>query len=353
MKIIKKIANISVPLLLLALLAFRLASNKAATDEQLQKMTQYNEIVPVKTITASRQKTSLSITENGLFRAARQVAVISETQGNVIQSYADIGDFVKAGQVLVTVEKGLLTGQYELAKINLENARADLKRYKNLVAGDAVTQQQYEGVKLRFQNALTSFQQLEKQLSNTQITAPVSGFISARNIEKGSFIVPGASLFTISQQSELQFVVQMSEYDILKINKGDSACIKSSVSENLKFGGVVNEIAVNNSLSGRYNVFITLTSPPASIKPGMSGTAVFELQSEKNEIIIPRKCLVGSITDPYIFVVQGDSVTKKSVSAASLDEYKVLIHSGINEGDKIVIAGQINLEQGSKVEVKN
>jgi membrane fusion protein, multidrug efflux system len=352
-KTIRKIAGILALIILVAIVVFRLISTKAKTDAQLQKMTQYNEIVPVKIITATKQKASHSISESGLFQSAQQIEVVSETQGNVLNIHANIGDFVKAGQTLITVEKGLLTNQYELTKLNLENAKNDLKRFEKLVAGDAVTQRQYETMKLNYQNALTNYQQLQEQLSNTIITAPVSGFVTHRNVEKGSFIAPGTPLVGISQQSEIQFVVQISENDILKVHKGDSAKICPSVFENRKMTGIVSEIAVNNSMSGRYDVSISLVNPLAAIKPGMSGTAVYSFFSENEEIIIPRKCLLGSILDAQVFVLSGDSVTKKTVTATNLSENEVLIHSGINVDDKIVLAGQINLEQGSKVKVIN
>lgn len=351
MKIIKKIASILIPVILIAFVAFRLISSKAETDAQLQKMTEYNEVVPVKVVTATKQNAEHSIIESGLFRSAQEIDVVSETQGNVLQVFVQTGDYVQAGQTLITVEKGLLTNQYELAKLNLENAKADLKRFESLLEGNAVTQRQYENMKLNYQNALTNLQQLEEQLSNALITAPVSGFISRRNVEKGSFIAPGTPLAGISQQSELQFVVQLSENDILNIQKGDSAEIQPSVFENKQLTGVVSEIAVNNSMSGRYDVFVTLFNPLAAIKPGMTGKAVFRFSALEEEIIIPRKCIVGSILNAQVFVLTGDSVVKKPVSAANLDENRVVVHSGIHSGDKIVLSGQINLETGSKVTV--
>jgi len=172
-------------------------------------------------------------------------------------------------------------------------------------------------------------------------------------VEKGSFIAQGTPLVGISQKSELQFVVQISENDILKVQKGESAEIRPSVFEERKMTGIVNEIAVNNSMSGRYDVFIALINPTDAIKPGMSGKAVFKLSAEDEEIIIPRKCVVGSILNAQVFVLSGESVIKKPVTATNLNQNEVLIHSGINAGDKIVLAGQINLEQCSKVMVIN
>ncbi|MCF8298824.1 MAG: efflux RND transporter periplasmic adaptor subunit [Saprospiraceae bacterium] len=349
----KKIAGILIPIIIIILVVYRLISTKAETDAQLQKMMEYNEVVPVKIISASKHKVVHSISESGIFESSQQIDVVSETQGIVLEISANIGDFVMAGQKLISVEKGLLTSQYKSAKINFENCKIDLKRFENLLDGDATTKRQYESIILNYQNSLTKLQQMEEQLNNTVITAPVSGFITRRDVGTGSYISPGMPLIGISQYSELQFVVQLSEDDILKVKKGDSAEIMSSVFENNQLIGIVNEIAVNTSMSGRYNVSLRLPNPPSDIKPGMSGKAIFRFSDAIDGITIPRKCLVGSILNAKVFVITGNSAIKKSISATNLNENEVLIHSGLKSGENVVLAGQINLEEGTKVKIIN
>jgi len=83
----------------------------------------------------------------------------------------------------------------------------------------------------------------------------------------------------------------------------------------------------------------------------MFGTGIFRLESEKKQLVIPRRAITGSIQDPEVFVVSADSVILKSIEAVSMNDKYVTIKRGLLEGDVIVVSGQINLVNGSKVSI--
>lgn len=350
-KIFRKFTGIVISLAVIILVLVYLFNIKSEKETALQKLTEYSQIVPVKTIVASSISSKQTLSESGCFQSSKSVDVVSRVQGNVLNVNVLVGQYVKAGEVLVEVEKGTLQSQFELAKLALENATIDLKRFEVLVNEDAVTKLQYEAVKLGYQNAKTNFELVVEQLNNTAIIAPVSGYITKRNIEKGSFIAPGIPLLSISHISELIFMVQVSESDVLLLKKNDKVLIQPSINQDDTIIGFIKEIAVNNSLSGRYDIMIALENPSSAIKPGMSGVATFSIQTQENQIIIPRKCIVGSVLNPKVFVLSGDSVLSKEITAYLLNENSVVVRQGINEGDEIIVTGQINLEEGTKIKV--
>ena len=85
----------------------------------------------------------------------------------------------------------------------------------------------------------------------------------------------------------------------------------------------------------------------------MYGSVLFANDSKVPVLVIPRRAIANSIIDPEIFLVKGDSVIKQKILAASLDEKYVIVKNGLNKGDVIVISGQINLVNGSKVRTNN
>jgi RND family efflux transporter MFP subunit len=350
-KLFRKFTGITILLIVFALIVVYLFNVKREKETALQKLTEYNQVVPVQTIVAASKNPVQTFSESGRFRSSKSVDVISKIHGNVLNVNVLIGQYVQAGEVLIEVEKGTLQSHYELAKLTLENATNDLKRFEELVKEDAVTKLQYEAVRLGYQNAITNFELVKEQLDNTVIIAPVSGYITQRNIEKGSYILPGIPLVSISQISELLFMVQVSENDVLLLKKNDRVQIRPSANQNDTIVGLIREIAVNNSLSGRYDILIALENPSSIIRPGMNGVATFSIHDLSKQIIIPRKCIVGSVLDPRVFVLSGDSVLLKDISASLLDENSVIVNRGISEGDKIIVTGQINLEEGTKVKV--
>lgn len=352
METIKKIAGIVITVILLGGTVYQLFSNKKEMEADLKKLSEFSAVVPVKTVTAGKQKIDRELAEYGTFRPQHEVNVVSETQGEVLQVFAGIGDYVQEGRQLAEVEKEVLQDKMEVARLNLENAGKDLERFKKLSAGGAVTKRQLESVQLNFQNAQNTVLELQEQLNHTEITAPVSGFITSRQIEKGSFVAPGTPVFGISEKSDLLFVVQLSEGEVVKVKKGDEVEIETSVIP-VKMVGKVHEIAVKNSFSGRYEVHVKVRNPDARIKPGMSGMAFFRIANEDESIVIPRKCVTGSILDAQVFRMTGNTVKIQSIKASRLNEEQIIVHSGISVGEQIVTEGKINLKDGTKVRVIN
>ncbi len=352
MKTIKKIAGIVITVLLLGGTVYQLFSNKNEMDEELKKLANFSAVVPVKTVTATMQKVEQELTEYGTFRPQHEVNVVSETQGEVLRILVCIGDYVKEGHILAVVEKELLEDNMEVARLNLENASKDLERFKKLAAGGAITKRQLESMQLNFQNAQNTVSELQKQLNHNEITAPVSGFVTSRRIEKGSFVTPGTPVFGISSQSELLFAVQLSETDVVKVKKGDIVEIQTSVLPGT-MTGKIHEIALKNGHSGRYEVQVKVSNRDAKIKPGMGGTATFRITDEKEAIVIPRKCIAGSILEAQVFRLQHYTVKIQPIEASRLNEELVIVHSGISVGEQIVSEGQINLKDGTKVRVIN
>lgn len=353
MKTLRKTARMLAIVALFTLVVFRLISNKVSLKSDLQELVDHQEVVPVKVVLATEQPIEHNLTENGFFRQNHEVDIISETQGNVLKVHVKTGDFVSAGETLISVEKGLLEDQLALAELNLENAKTDLRRFENLVAGDAVTSREYESVKLNYRNALTRMAELKEQLKKTKVTAPFDGFITSRNVGEGSFISPGTPLMGISQLTELLFAVQMTEADVVKISERDKVEIQPSVYSVKPVMGFVREIAVNSLLSGRYEVLIRLSNPHNEIKPGMSGRATFRLSSDREEIVLPRECIIGSILDAKLYLMSGDTVVERKVEASPLNGDRVIVHSGLSTGARVVSSGHINLEQGAKVRMIN
>jgi membrane fusion protein (multidrug efflux system) len=85
------------------------------------------------------------------------------------------------------------------------------------------------------------------------------------------------------------------------------------------------------------------------LKPGMYVTAYFDMQSEKQGILIPRSAISGSVKSANVYLVKNGIVTKRDVVVGAMIEKKVEILKGLQAGDSIVVAGLINVAEGTKV----
>lgn len=346
----RNILTIIIVALIFITAALRLFSNKQSFKDQLRMVTELNTTIPVSTDTANYKQISTRFSENGSFQAIREISIVSETQGKIISIYTKTGDIVVKNQVLASVNNELYKSQLDLAKYNLDQAEKDVNRYELLSKGDAATLQQFELSRQAFENAQSAYTAAKIQYDNTFIKAPFNGTITGQYIETGSFLSPGAPVFDIVEINKLKLIVKLTGEELEKVHKGQSTIVLVDVFSGKTFNGTVSTVVVKADISRRYNVEIEVTnSPDYNIKPGMSGTAVFTYNTGIKTLVIPRKALIGSVKNPEVFIVKGDSVLKKNIIVYPMDDKQIAVKQGLNDGDIVVTSGQINLVNGSKI----
>lgn len=353
MKILKKYSIVLIILVVIAIVVFRLFGNKARLDNELKQMSEYSSVIPIEIITPAVEESAVSIEENGVLRSGAEINILSETAGKVVYVYGKTGDRVSVGQTLVRVEKEVVESQYGLAKLNLENAMRDYTRFSNLAGGDAITQQQLEGARLNLQNAQANYTAANKQLQNTEIKSTVNGIIAKRMIEVGDNLLPTAQVFSILERNRMVFLVKLAENDLQKIKRGQKAEVTIDVITGKVFRGEVQTVGVVADMSGRYETEIRIFNQDINLKSGLSGKVKFADVTKYKGVIIPRKCITGSINNASIYLLQGDSVVSRKVLATSISDTKVLVTEGLETNEKVVLSGQINLQNGTKVRVIN
>jgi RND family efflux transporter MFP subunit len=349
----KKYAVILGLIAIVFLMVVTLLGNKRKLDQELKTMQQYTSIVPVQVVSPRIVQAKKTVEESGVLRASAEISVLSETTGKVLSVNADVGEHVSAGQILASVEKDVIESQYTLVKTTLENAKKDLERYSKLATGEAVTQQQLEASTAAYQNANANFTVLKKQLENTEIRSPVFGTIARRSIEKGTSLTPSMALFSILEQDQMVFTAKMTETDLTGIKRGQHVVTRFDALPQTDFTGTVISIGVSPDLSGRYDVEMNIDNHRQQLRAGMSGTALFEIALRDSALVVPRKCIIGSIKEATVFIQKGDSVMLQGVTVEPLNESEVMVSSGLTVQEKIVTSGQINLRQGSKIKVIN
>lgn len=353
MKSIKKYLTPAIILAVIALIIAMLFSNKKELDNELKALQEYATVIPVQVVLPKTQRAVQTIEENGILRSGAKVAVLSQTSGKALVVNGQVGERVKAGQSLVVVEKDVLQSQLELAKVAMENARKDLERTSALAEGDAVTPQQLEAAQLAYQNALNNFNSLKDQLDKSVIKAPVSGVVAERLVERGNIINSSQQVYTILELDRMIFTIRVSEDNLFILKNGQSATVTIDALQGKSFAGAIHSVAIASDLSGRYEVDIRIDNSDRLLRAGLAGQARIELSLADSGLVIPRKCIEGSINKAQVYILQGDSVVSKKVEAISVNASEVLVTEGLSAHDSVILSGQINLEHGSKVKAIN
>jgi RND family efflux transporter MFP subunit len=348
----KKLKYYVISFVLFAALILVLLNNRSQLEAKAKndKISAY----PVTVSTVEKKAVSNNIELVGTIVGENDVQVISEAQGKVTGIFASVGDYKSAGSVIAQLDDELKESAYQTAQVNFEKSKKDFERYDALYKNKSVSDVQYEQAKLAYYNAQSMYVAAKKDYENTKITAPISGIITARNIDMGTYVNKNMPVANIVDISRLKVKIGVAEKDVFSLKKGDKVTVTTDVYPGVQFAGTISTISDKGDQAHNYPVEISLVnSKDHPLKSGMFGKVTFISKTTEPRLVVSRDALLGSIKNPQVFVVENGIVHKKSVTVGNTYDNNLEVIKGLKDGDKVVVNGQNNLEENTAVYVIN
>lgn len=336
----------------LAGIMYVLNKNKETSEAQTAVVAQKNTSVAVRVETADYNDVSGEYIANGVFAPKQEVKISAETPGLVSRVLVKEGSKVSAGQTLAVIKADKQNVNVSNAQAVYNNAKAEVARFESAYETGGVTKQQLDQMKLQLVNAKNNLQSAQLTAGDVNIKASFSGIVNKKNIEPGSYANPGTELFEIVNVSTLKLKVNVDEKNIGSLKMGQSIKVLSPVVADKEFMGKVSFIAPKADGSLNFPVELEIQNNSASdLKAGMYGNAYFGDSQMANVLTIPRTAFVGSVSSSQVYVYKdGKAVLTKVVAGRTFGEWIEII-SGIEKGTQVITSGQINLTNGTAVEI--
>lgn len=339
----------------IAVIAVVLMKNKEANAAKIAIVAEKNASVSVKVATVKTEEMSLDFSSNGIFEPTQELIVCAEKSGKVISVLVKEGDRVSVGQTLAIVRSDVINVEAQTADAAYQNALTDYNRFENAYKTGGVTKQQLDQARLGMVNAKARLTQARINVGDTRIKAPISGIVNKRMIEPGSILagMPPTQMFEIVNVSRLKLKVTANESQIAGIKLGNVINVTSNVYPGKAFSGRITFVAPKADATLNFPVEIEITNNASNdLKAGMYGTAQFASNQQKqNLMVVPRNAFVGSVSSNQIFVNENGVAVLKNVTAGRILGDKVEIVKGLNDGDQVVVTGQLNIVDGTKLEI--
>ena len=309
---------------------------------------------PVTVNTVEQKEVTNNIELVGTIVGDNDVQVISEAQGKVTGVYANVGDYKSAGSVIAQLDDELKKSAYETAEVNFEKSKKDFERYQALYKNKSVSDVQYEQAKLTYYNAQSQFVAAKKDYENTKITAPISGIITSRNVDMGTYVNKNMPVANIVDISKLKVKIGVAETDVFSLRKGDKVTVTTDIYPGVRFKGTIATISDKGDEAHNYPVEVSLSnSREHPLKSGMFGKVTFVSKASEPKLVFSRDALLGSIKAPQVFVVENGIAHLRNVTVGSAYDSSLEVIKGLKAGDKVVVNGQNNLEENTAVYVIN
>ena len=347
----KKIITIIIIVALFAFTGYRLYSNKEKNAQEVAIVAQKEAQVAVRTAKVADEKVTSLFTANGTFEAEQDLNVSSEVGGQVIKIFVKEGDYVKAGQVLAQTKADRTNVQLDNAKAVLENAKADLQRFESAFKTGGVTAQQLEQVRLQLKNAQANYNSASIVSGNTAVRSTINGIVTSKEVEEGTLVNPGQPLFNVVNIDNLKLKITVDEQQVSKLKVGNVVKIKPSASTDF-IEGKISFIAPKSNGAMKFPVEILVANKDKNLKAGMYASAQFTSATDNaTALVVPHKAFVGSVSQNKIFKVVDGKAQMVIVKSGRNFGDKVEIISGLSAGEEVITSGQINIDNGTPVNV--
>lgn len=411
----KKILPYAITLLVVAIIVL-VVGKKQGWFGQDYTISVATETVESKTITEL-------ITANGKIQPETEVKISPDVSGEIIELYVEEGDEVVTGDLLCVIKPDMYISALNRAEATLNSSKARLaqaeaqqierelsfKRSKQLYESGAIPVSEYEAAEAAYKvaqaevraarfsvkSAEATVAEADEQLVKTRIYAPISGTVSALNVEKGERVVGtsmmvGTEMMVVADLERMEVQVEVNENDIVKVSMKDTALVEVDAYLGRKFKGVVTEIANSAITTGAtadqvtnfdVKVFLLKESYKDLIdttagnyypfRPGMSATVDIQTETRENVISVPISSVTTRVKkegggteevkdeseesglsaegdgqailereekQEVVFTLDGDLVRKVEVTTGIQDNNSIEILEGLKEGDEVVVA---------------
>lgn len=307
-------------------------------------------VVPVEIAVATQQKLAVTRSYSGSLEGEEQANIVAKLAERVVSLPVRVGTFVRAGQVIVGLDKSGTTSQYFQAEANYKNAEKTFERMKSLYAEGAISAQTLDGTQTAYEVAKANF---EAARSAVELSTPIDGIVTALNINVGELANPGVVLSTVARIERMKVSFNMNETDVANIALGEKVWVSSELNSGARTTGSV--IQISRSADVRSRSFDVKALFPNRtdhwFKPGMFATVAVQVSPPGEPVVVPNAAIQSDGVTSRVFVIRSGFAHPQTITAGVSSADATVILQGVQAGDTVATVGVNALADGTPVSV--
>ena len=345
----KKIIGIIILLAVIAVVIFKLKSNKDKTQEKVYHFDKEKPIA-VSVDTLKLQRISEANTYTGTFEPNKETKISSEVQGKINSVLVDVGSYVSKGQPVVQLDNSLLKIQLQSTQVQIEGLQDDVNRYTILANADAIEGIKLEKAQLGLRAAKMQKAGIQEQINKTIVRAPFGGVVTFKFSEVGAFAAPGVPLLQITDIGTLRFTVNVPENDLKQFHQNQTYRISADAYPETPLSGKVIMSGSKANMGNSFTVQLQVKNTNSLlIKSGMFGKVSLDDAMDLQGIIIPSSAIIETTGKAQVYLAKNGKAVLQPISVSKTIGEKAVVEKGLQAGDVIITNGFINLFDGAKI----
>lgn len=278
-------------------------------------------VAPYRFVTIERGDLESTVAATGTLGAVKTVQVGTQVSGQIQEIFVDFNDRVRKGQLIARIDPTLLQQNVRDAEARLERARAevgqrqsDYDRNLKLYESQAITESEFSTVKYNLavaeadmKSTEISLERAKQNLAYTNIYSPISGVVVERNVDVGQTVAASLAapqLFLIAEDlARMEILASVDESDIGRITEGQTARFTVQAYTDDVFTGTVRQVRLQSTMQENvvnYTVVINVTNDDGRLRPGMTATVDFLVETARDVLMVSNAALRFRPTDRMI-----------------------------------------------------
>ncbi len=308
----------------------------------------------VKITVVAPEVIELPVRTSGRLSTPEEIKLSFKTGGVINHIFVREGAHVQKGQLLARLDLSEINARLSQARLAADKAGRDYRRAYNLYNDSVATLEQLQNAQTALRVAENDLEVAQFNKNYSTIEAPSKGTVLKRLAQENEIIGPGHPVFLFGTRVKNWIVkANVTDKDVVKINPGDSASLSFDPFPGKNFAGTVDQITqFADQYTGTYEVQIRLDEPDDKLVSGFITRVNLFPAMHKKALTVPVDALSEATGKTgYIFLLKNGKPERRAVSVDRLSDEKLIINSGIAEGDTIITEGYNYIKPNSVIKI--
>lgn len=279
------------------------------------------------------------------------------TGGTIMQLRVKVGDRVRKGQLIASVDPTSIRNNYEMthaAKLQAEDA---YKRMKQLHDKGSLPDIKWVEAQSQLQQAISAENIARKNVTDCNLYAPFSGVISEKYAEVGQNAAPGMPVVKLVTTNVLNVMISVPESEMASIHVLQRARIQVQALDGKQYNGyVIEKGVIADPASRSYSVKIRVENMDNALLPGMvSQVSLAKIEASSSSangvaIVIPASLVqIADDNSRFVWIDEGGKAVRRTITCGEYQSNGVVVQSGLHQGDRLIVEGQQKVCTGTKL----
>ncbi|MEW5725116.1 MAG: efflux RND transporter periplasmic adaptor subunit [Thermodesulfobacteriota bacterium] len=260
------------------------------------------------------------------------------------------GDRVKQGDLLAKIDVSALKAALESAEADLDLARKQFARRQELYDRQIISQEELDQSRTTLLVKEGLVRQAQALYEDGFVRSPVDGVVNFVHVDPGEFVGQGAPIMDVVNVDRLEIEVNVPELDVRYFQVGRPALVRVDALPDLAAGGETTFVAFKaDPLTKTFRVKVMMDNAEGLVRPGMIARVAFLRRTIPDALTAPLFALVDKEGERLVFVEKDGKAQARTISFGVIEGDRVQITEGLEPGDRLIVKGQTEVEDGTPV----